>query len=93
MLFSTVSMMVYATDAFCAAYKTGYEAEWLAASFLYGNQWLVKWHHDLLFRPFLISLTTASLLFAKSASILYFRTSFQVSWSISKMSFFGINIY
>jgi nicotinamidase-related amidase len=32
----------------------------------------------------LISLTTASLLFAKSASILYFRTSFQVYSSISK---------
>jgi len=25
-------------DAFCAAYKAGYEAGWLAASLLYGNQ-------------------------------------------------------
>jgi hypothetical protein len=25
-------------DAFCAAYKAGYEAGWLSASLLYGNQ-------------------------------------------------------
>lgn len=25
-------------DAFCASYKAGYEAGWLAASLLYGNQ-------------------------------------------------------
>jgi hypothetical protein len=46
---------------------------------------------DCLLSPFLISFITASLLFAKPASILNFKTSFHVSSSISRMSFFAIN--